>query len=103
MFKNRSNPAYNKFEQDLLRYISIVAPLIRSLWSLEAAHANAADVLVFWLASAATLRDLFSKGPDATGIPISLANNVIMIVNTRFEKFFVNDIYFTAFALDPRM
>ena len=32
-----------------------------NVWSLKAAHANASDVFVFWLAIAATLNDLFSK------------------------------------------
>jgi hypothetical protein len=41
--------------------MNIVAPLIRSLWSLEAAHANASDVFVFWLAAGATLNDLFER------------------------------------------
>lgn len=75
--------------------------IIRSLWSLEAAHANAADVFIFWLACAATLKDLFSKGPDITGIPNSLAEAVIAIFNKRYAEFFKNEIYSTTFALDP--
>ena len=69
------------FERGLLQYVTIVDPIIRSLWSLEAAHANAADVFVFWLASAATLRDLVSKGAEVTGIPTSPAEAVTAIFN----------------------
>jgi|SRR5882762_703230 len=103
MFTNRATGKYNGFEQNVLQYVTIVAPLIRSLWSLEAGHANAADVFVFWLAAAATLKDLFSKGPDVTGIPISLAGAVTAIYNKRYKEFFTNEVYFVTFALDPRM
>ena len=98
---NRANGAYARLEQELLQYINIVAPLIRSLWSLEAAHANAADVFVFWLAAAACLKDLFSKSSAATGIPSSLAGDVTTIFNKRYKEFFTNEVYFTAFALNP--
>lgn len=80
-----------------------MAPLIRSLWSLEAVHANAADVFIFWLASAATLKDLFEQDVNKIGIPRSLANEVTGIYNKHYEEFFKNDIYFFAFLLDPRM
>ena len=103
LFSNKFNRRYNDFNEDLLRYSTVVAPLIQSLWSLEAAHANAADVFVFWLASAATLKDLFDQDDNKTGIPRSLANEVTEIYNKRYEEFFKNDIYFVAFLLDPRM
>jgi hypothetical protein len=103
MFMNRASGKYSIFEQTLLQYINIIAPIIRSLWSLEAAHANASDVFVFWLAAAATLNDLFSKGPNVTGITLALANGVTGIFNKRYREFFTNDVYFIAFAfkLDP--
>ncbi|KAF8817235.1 hypothetical protein BYT27DRAFT_7075277 [Phlegmacium glaucopus] len=103
LFANKFNRKYNDFSEDLLQYSTVVAPLIRSLWSLEAAHANTADVLIFWLASAATLKDLFDQDVDKTGIPRSLANEVTEIYNKRYEEFFKNNIYFVAFLLDPRM
>ncbi|KAF8153915.1 ribonuclease H-like domain-containing protein [Crassisporium funariophilum] len=102
LFANKFNRKYNDFGEDLLWYITVVAPLIRSLWSLEAAHANAADVFIFWLASAATLKDLFDKDIEKTGIPQSLANEVTAIYNKRYKEFFKHDIYFVAFLLDPR-
>ena len=42
---NRASGKYNEFEQILLQYVNIVAPIIQSLWSLEAAHTNVSDVL----------------------------------------------------------
>jgi hypothetical protein len=99
---NRASPVYSQFERTLLQYINIVAPIIRSLWSLEAAHANASDVFVFWLAIAATLKDLFSKGFEKTGIQNSLAYKVTAIFNKRYKEFFSNEVYFVAFMLDPR-
>ena len=101
MFMNRASGKYSKFEQILLQYITIVAPIIRSLWSLEVAHANASDVFNFWLAIAATLNDLFSKGPNVTGISVALACKVMAIINKRYQEFFTNEIYFVAFMLDP--
>lgn len=99
---NRFSSSYNGFERSMLLYNSIVAPFIRSLWSLEAAHANASDVAIFWLAIAATLKDMFGKAKEL-GIPHSLVQAVTEIFNRRYEEFFENDIYFTTFALDPRM
>jgi hypothetical protein len=102
MFMNRASSTYSQFESILLQYINIVAPIIRSLWSLEAAHANASDVFVFWLAIAATLKDLFSKGSEKTGIADSLTREITAIFNKRYTEFFTNEVYFVAFALDPR-
>ncbi|KAG2051295.1 hypothetical protein BDR06DRAFT_973827 [Suillus hirtellus] len=55
-------------------------PFIYSLWSLEASHANASDVFVFWLAIAVTLEELFTKGEDQTGIPVSLVQCITAIL-----------------------
>jgi hypothetical protein len=97
-----SRQAFHDFEINLLQYTTIVAPLIRALWSLEAAHANASDVFVFWLAIAANLKDLFGKRESMTGITRALANKITNIYNVRYAEFFKNEIYFAAFALDPR-
>jgi hypothetical protein len=93
---------YTEFEHNLLIYKELVAPLIRSLWSLEAAHANASDVLIFWLASAASLKSLFDKR-QSIGLTDEMVNNVTGIYNKRYQEFFKNDLYFVAFMLDPRM
>lgn len=102
MFANRASDKYADFERHMLWYIALVEPLIRSLWSLEAAHANASDVFVFWLAAAATLDDLFNKNIQETGLPRLLVDQVTEIYNTRYKEFFQNEIYFVAFMLDPR-
>ena len=62
MFANWASEKYVEFEWGLLQYITIATPIIWSLWSLQVVHANADGVFVFWLASGATLRDLFAKG-----------------------------------------
>jgi len=104
MFSARASEKYNKFERLLLCYTTIIAPLIRSLWSLEAAHANASDVFVFWIAAAAALYDLFVVQKESeTGIPRLLAVKVTAIYNSRYEEFFQNQFYFVGFLLDPRM
>ena len=79
-----------------------MAPVARSIKALEGRAANAADVYIFWLAIAASLRDLFQDDQD---IDKELAEKVTAIVNRRYKEFIDDsptDIYFTAFFLDPR-
>ena len=94
------------FEMCLQKYVDIVNPLARSLWSLESLQANAADVYIFWIAIIVTLKDLFSQNKKETFIGKVLARKVMAIINTRYKAFIDNsptDIYFTAFFLDPCM
>ncbi|KAH7877021.1 ribonuclease H-like domain-containing protein [Lentinula edodes] len=102
MFKHELNGKLTMFKLTLGHYEAIVAPFIRSLWSLEAPKANASDVYVFWLLSAAAVTDLFKKSSNITGIPRHLKEQVNGIFNARFAEFFSNDLYFTAFILDNR-
>jgi hypothetical protein len=95
---------YLRFQLQLVQYIAIVGPLARSLWSLEASQANAADIFIFWLAIASNLKDIFSKSSDTTGISQTLARQVTAIINRRYKAMIdesPSDIYFTAFFLDP--
>ncbi|KAJ7199886.1 hypothetical protein GGX14DRAFT_334690, partial [Mycena pura] len=78
----------------LEQYEAIVAPLIRSLWSLE--------VYVLWLATCGALNILLKKSSNETGITKSLKASVNGIINTRFSEFFTNDLYLVAFILDNR-
>lgn len=102
LFESRSE--YRELEDGLKTYMAVVGPIARSLWSLEASTANAADAYIFWLAICASLQELFNKNPDHTGIPWVLASQTQGIVNKQAQDF-VNrspsDIYFTAFFLDP--
>jgi hypothetical protein len=96
---------YLQFQLQLVQYITIVGPLARSLWLLEASQANAADVFIFWLAIASNLKEIFSKSSEATGISRTLARQVTAIINHRYKEMIdesPSDIYFTAFFLDPR-
>ena len=82
-----------------------MAPIARSIKALESRVANAADVFIFWLGIAASLRSLFSKPSQVTGITSELAGKVTTIVNRRYKEFIDNsptDVYFAAFFLDPR-
>ncbi|KAK0477282.1 ribonuclease H-like domain-containing protein [Armillaria novae-zelandiae] len=93
-----------EFQLALKQYSTIIGPLARSLWALEAAQTNAADVYMFWLAIAAELRDLFSC-PEDTGIEPELAKKIIHIFLRRHKEFIdesPDDIYFIAAYLDPR-
>jgi hypothetical protein len=101
LFSNLLSPKYLEFNLVLLQYVRIVEPLIRSLWALEASHATASDVFVFFTACAAALKELFEQDPEATGIPRALANTIVDKFNDRYDELFANDIYFCVFVLDP--
>lgn len=92
-----------EFEQLIMQYVTIVAPIIWSLWSLEAANANTADVFIFWLSIVASLDCLFKQGSDATGIPDMLTRKIGEIINTQYDEFFNNKVYLVTFTLDLHM
>ncbi|KAJ7479579.1 ribonuclease H-like domain-containing protein [Mycena latifolia] len=103
VFGNRTSVQLPTFLRDMLSYEMIVAPLARSLWSLEATTANPSDAFVFWLAIAHTLDSIFEKKEKDTGITTKLAAHLRAIFNTRYSQFFNhNEVYFVAFCLDPR-
>jgi hypothetical protein len=82
-----------------------VEPIARTIECLESTDANVADVFIFWLAIAATLREAFDRPFSETGILPELANKVTAIVNCRYKAFIDNspsDVYFTGFFLNPR-
>ncbi|KAJ3859091.1 ribonuclease H-like domain-containing protein [Lentinula novae-zelandiae] len=104
-FTSRSD--VNTFEITRYQYLAIVGPIARLLWSLESTVANAADVYVFWLAIAATLKNLFSdeQAVSKLGLTSECIQDIIRIVNKRYKDFIDDsptDIYFSAFYLDPR-
>ena len=89
------------YTNSLATYTAIMAPIARSIKALEGRAANAADVYIFWLAIAASLRNLFTHDED---IDKGLAEKVTAIVNRRYKEFIDDsptDVYFTAFFLDP--
>ncbi|KAJ3767396.1 hypothetical protein FB446DRAFT_707851 [Lentinula raphanica] len=63
-----------------------IDPVIRALWSLEAADANASDVFVFWLAIAGYLDEMMKRPEGATGIPANVTPEVKTIYNTRYSS-----------------
>ena len=102
LFVRQYSNAHMAYVRELATYTSIMAPIARSIKALEGRAANAADVYIFWLAIAASLRKLFMQDKD---IDAGVARNVTVIVNRRYKEFIDNsptDIYFTAFFLDPR-
>ena len=102
LFSSLFSVEYLEFHLVLLQYVQIVGPLVRSLWALEASHATASDVFIFFTACAAALKELFEQDSEMTGIPKTLANTIVDKFNDRYDELFAKDIYFCAFALDPR-
>ncbi|KAI0668206.1 ribonuclease H-like domain-containing protein, partial [Trametes maxima] len=80
------NMASMKFEQALIQYTSILAPIARAIKSLEATDATAADVFVFWLGIASSLRELFARPEDETGVSPALAQKITGIINKRYKE-----------------
>lgn len=94
----------HKFERELSAYNLVACPFARSIKALEATDSNAADVFIFWLAIAASLRKLFDEDEAVTAIAPGCAASVTEIVNRRYKQFVdrsPTDIYFTAFFLHP--
>ncbi|KAF8133570.1 hypothetical protein K438DRAFT_1787446 [Mycena galopus ATCC 62051] len=60
VFGNRTSVKLPTFLKDMLSY-KIVAPLVRSPWTLEATTANPSDASVLWLAITHTLDSIFEK------------------------------------------
>ncbi len=93
-----------KFEQELTRYTSILAPIARAIKSLEATDATAADVYLFWLGIASSLKALFARSEHETGIPRELAQKITGIVNKRYKGIIdhaPDNIYFNTYFLHP--
>ncbi|RXW20375.1 hypothetical protein EST38_g5489 [Candolleomyces aberdarensis] len=82
--------------------LSFQSNTVQEVFLSQATSANASDVMIFWLAIAASIKELFNKSENETGIPRSVANEVIEIYNRQYNKFHRNPIYFTALMLDPR-
>jgi L-cysteine desulfidase len=80
MFHNQGQ--FQTMEHKMAMYTTVVAPFICSLRTLEAALANTSNVYIFWLAIIATLKELFVKGEDNTGIPPSPAYKISAVYNT---------------------
>lgn len=102
LFTRQHSRATTTYTNELATYTAIMAPIARSIKALEGRAANAADVYIFWLSIAASLRNLFLHDGD---IGEDLAGKVTAIVNRRYKEFIDNspsDIYFTTFFLDPR-
>lgn len=98
-------PASRDFAFEVSRYNQIARPFALSIKSIEHLDVTAADVYVYWLAIATSLRNLFDKSPSETGIPLGLQQDITTIVNRRYKQFIdggATDIYFTCFFLDPR-
>ena len=95
LFTRQHSRATTTYTNELATYTAIMAPIAHSIKALEGRAANAADVYIFWLSIAASLRNLFLHDGD---INKDLAGKVTAIVNRRYKEF----IDFTAFFLNPR-
>ncbi|KAL0566773.1 hypothetical protein V5O48_015229 [Marasmius crinis-equi] len=105
LYQSKYNSDFHLLKVGLDQYIQVTDLFAQSLWSLESAHANASDVLIFWLSIAATLKDPFERPEQETGISAGVVDEVTNIFNNCYFEFFATGggIYFAAFMLDPLM
>ena len=92
----------NQFELATHQYTQLMAPFAHTLWSLEATRTVASDVFIFWLAAASSVKDALQD--TQLGLTSSVKQAVITVINKQWHAFIKEspeDIYFTAFYLDP--
>lgn len=91
------------FELELTKIISVLGPFAKAIECLEHSHCTAADVFLYWLAIQSQLQYLFEE--NRVGLPASAIEDIRAIANRRFDEMInesPNDVYLTAFYLDPR-
>lgn len=82
----------------MIKYNSIIAPIVHSIKSLESTQTTPADVYVFWLAIVASIKEYLSKGSVITDISTEDYQNCQYEISS-IHWSLLDDIYFTAFFL----
>lgn len=91
-----------KFEMDLTQFLSVEAPIAKSITCLESSHSTVSMVYLFFLAVTATIHQIIKEG----GLPSDVADQIRKAVNFRFNQQIndaPDDVYLTGFMLDPSM
>ncbi|KIO25436.1 hypothetical protein M407DRAFT_25235 [Tulasnella calospora MUT 4182] len=98
--------AVAKFEAGLTQLKTLLEPLARAVKCLESSLSTPADVYLFWLAVAATYRDIFRDNSSDGGLqlPDDVISEIRAIVNTRYQQMIEHpskQVYLATFFLDP--
>lgn len=98
-FRRNSRRA-REFRLNLDIYIAVTEPIARSIECIEAVRSNPCDVFVFWAACVAMIREALTD--EDLEIPPEVCAQIRLIVNSRWREMFKdNDLYLTAFYLNP--
>jgi hypothetical protein len=103
----RDKPAVRTFEDLLRQEMALLEPFARSVKCLESSASTPADVCLFWLASQATLNDLFTDSDKRGELMLveETISDVREIVNGRFAEMIQGPdrrMYISTLFLDPR-
>ncbi|KAF9230189.1 hypothetical protein BU15DRAFT_33786, partial [Melanogaster broomeanus] len=91
-----------KFELDLARILAVIGPYAKAIQCLEGGHVTADQVYYYWLGITSQLDALFQR--NEYDLKTSTIEDIRAITNSRFDEMIMdapNDIYITAFFLNP--
>ncbi|EJD44543.1 hypothetical protein AURDEDRAFT_166329 [Auricularia subglabra TFB-10046 SS5] len=100
----RSNSQFNVYHATLSQLVAVLSPLAKAQKCLESTHVHPGHVLLFWLAALATIQDLFNNNAETLELPQPVMDQVISIVDRRFDEMFGGPdkaVFKAALFLDP--
>lgn len=89
------------FQLMLDRYIAVTGPIAKSIECIEGTSTTACDIFVFWIATIASIKDALEN--EDLDFPPDVCEQIRSVLNARWRQLFhQNDLYLTAFYLNPR-
>ncbi|KAG8694473.1 hypothetical protein FRC08_008466 [Ceratobasidium sp. 394] len=104
LFFIKNVSAYSKFATQLYQLEKLTEPIAKAIQCLESGHSNPSDVMVFYLAVVATLRDLADNN-DELGLPEEVLEKAVASVCARFRSMILatgQEVYLATFFLHPQ-
>lgn len=97
--------AYAKFKSEIEQLEMVTEPFAKAIKCLESGHSTPCDVFIFNLAIMASLRELFDNNETELSLPESVITDIRNAASNRYFNMVLasgNEIYVTAFFLNPR-
>ncbi|KAG8779902.1 hypothetical protein FRC12_023728 [Ceratobasidium sp. 428] len=95
--------AYSKFSTKLHQLEKLLEPIAKAIQCLESGHSNPSDVMLFYLAVCATLRQYVDS--DELGLPTDLLERAQTSVCARFRSMVLaagQEVYLATFFVHPK-
>ncbi|KAG8706755.1 hypothetical protein FRC09_002240 [Ceratobasidium sp. 395] len=95
--------AYSKFSTELHQLEKLLEPIAKAIQCLESGHSNPSDVMLFYLAVCATLRQYVDS--DELGLPTDLLERAQASVCARFRSMVLatgQEVYLATFFVHPK-